>query len=389
MLSLSDPAKVRGLARLLAAAQLLILLFMAAGTYGLIARLPHPVSTDFISFYAAGDLAAHGRAADVYDRASHYAAEQRAASPGIDYNFFFYPPTTLLLMAPLSWFPYLVSFALFEAATLLLWLLATARIAGGGSAAVWTLLAVPSAFWTVGMGQNAFLSAGLLALGTLLLRSRPVAAGIAFAALCFKPHFGLLIPVALIAGRHLRATVAAAAALGVFVGASLVLFGAGTWQMFFSKMLFHATIGDGENFLYHVDFYGAARLAGFGAGVSATLQILSVLIAAGVVAALWWRKSAPDEARYAALVAGTLMVAPFALFYDLVIASVAAAWIVRAGRRDGFARFEPAALACLLLVDLATYVTASAFHVSVGMLVAPVLLLMAARRGFRKQGLLF
>ena len=55
---------------------------------------------------------------------------------------------------------------------------------------------------------------------------------------------------------------------------------------------------------------------------------------AASVAWAWWRNvSAP--VRYALLVAGTLIVVPFALFYDLVLASLAAAWLVRAARQGG------------------------------------------------------
>ena len=47
--------------------------------------------------------------------------------------------------------------------------------------------------------------------GLLLLDRRPVLAGILFGALCYKPHFGMLIPVALAASGRWRAFGAAAA----------------------------------------------------------------------------------------------------------------------------------------------------------------------------------
>ena len=64
-------------------------MFMAAGTHGLIVPLARPTTTAFVSFYAAGSLADAGTPQLFYDRAEHYAAEQRAAAPGIDYNFFY------------------------------------------------------------------------------------------------------------------------------------------------------------------------------------------------------------------------------------------------------------------------------------------------------------
>src|SRR5207244_3647915 len=64
------------------------------------------------------------------------------------------------------------------------------------------LLAFPMAFWNIGLGQNAFLTAGLFGMATLLIDRRPIVAGLLFGLLCYKPHFGLLIPGALAAGGY-------------------------------------------------------------------------------------------------------------------------------------------------------------------------------------------
>ena len=57
--------------------------FLVAGTHGLIVPLDKPTTTDFVSFYAAGKLAAAGTPALAYDQAAHYAAEKwRRASLG-------------------------------------------------------------------------------------------------------------------------------------------------------------------------------------------------------------------------------------------------------------------------------------------------------------------
>ena len=195
------------------AIELVIFLFCVAGTHGLIVPLTRPTSTDFVSFYAAGGLADVGTPQLAYDQTAHYAAEERAAQPGIVYNFFFYPPTFLLLCSSLARLPYLLAFAAFEAVTLGLYLIVIRRILGEHGSAVFVLiLAFPPVLWTIGLGQNGFLTAGLLGLATLLVDRRPLAAGFLFGALCCKPHFALLVPVALAAGGRWRAL--AAAALG-------------------------------------------------------------------------------------------------------------------------------------------------------------------------------
>ena len=97
---------------------------------------------------------------------------------------------------PLAWLPYLVSFLVFAGATLCVWLIVGTRVAGGGATATLCLLAVPSLWWVLGLGQNSFLSASLVGGGLLALPRHKVLAGLAFGLLCYKPHLGLLIPVA-------------------------------------------------------------------------------------------------------------------------------------------------------------------------------------------------
>src|SRR6202034_3711229 len=76
----------------------------------------NPLGADFISFWTAGRLAL-GNPAQVYDAAAHFAAE-RALFPSIrEYTAFFYPPTFLLICAPLALAPYLLAAAIWLAAT--------------------------------------------------------------------------------------------------------------------------------------------------------------------------------------------------------------------------------------------------------------------------------
>src|ERR1700686_936554 len=104
--------------------------FLVAGTYGLVAPLEEPTSTDFVSFYAAGSLANAGTPELAYNEAAHHAAEQRATEMGILYNYFYYPPVFLLLCAVLAHLPYLAAFFVFETVTLGLYLLVATAILG-------------------------------------------------------------------------------------------------------------------------------------------------------------------------------------------------------------------------------------------------------------------
>ena len=59
-------------------------------------------------------------------------------------------------------------------------------------------------FVNVGHGQNGFLTAALLGGALHWLDRRPWLAGVLIGCLAYKPQFGVLIPVALLAGRPME-----------------------------------------------------------------------------------------------------------------------------------------------------------------------------------------
>src|ERR1700746_899084 len=63
--------------------EIVVFLYLIAGTHGLIVPLSKPTSTDFISFYAAGALADAGTPAAGYEPTAHYAAEEDARGGGV------------------------------------------------------------------------------------------------------------------------------------------------------------------------------------------------------------------------------------------------------------------------------------------------------------------
>ena len=239
---------------ILLALEVLFLGFMVLWHHDAFFRIDPPTSTDFVSFYAAGKLALAGTPALAYDQTAHAAAEAAATAAGTRYRFFFYPPVYLLGCAPLALLPYLAGFVLFQAATLAAWLVVMRRIlAVRGWAWCLPVLAFPSVFWTLGQGQNSFLTAALLGAMTLLLDRRPAAAGVALGMLCYKPHLALLAPVALAAGGRWRSFAAAAATVGALVGLSVALFGVQTWRDYLTAIA-------GSQAVYET---GRINLAGF------------------------------------------------------------------------------------------------------------------------------
>ena len=368
--------RILAYARILLAIQTITLAIMIAGTHGWIVPLHKPATTDFVSFYAAGSLVDAGTPALAYDQDAHYAAEERATEPGIGYQFFYYPPVYLLLCAVFAGLPYLAAFIAFEALTLVAYLMVARRILGERSDAVlWPLIAFPAVFWTLGLGQNSFLTAALFGAATLLVDRRPIIAGLLFGALCYKPHFGLLVPVALAAGGHWRSFAAAALSASTLVLLSLAFFGWETWHSFLLTAAgSHATYENGRiDLTGMISPFAAFRLAGIDTVVAYAGQGVATLGAALLVAVIWrWRVSLPVRA--AALIAATTVSVPVILLYDLMLIVVAVAWLVRAGRETGFLPWEKAAVLAAFAAALATRSAGLTVHVPLALMADVVLI---------------
>jgi hypothetical protein len=369
--------------------QLAVLGLIVAVSHGWVIKHAPATTTDFVSFYAAGRLADAGTPALAYDHAAHRAAEEALAGAGINYQFFNYPPVYLLPFAALARLPYLVAFVLFEVATLAFYLVVGLRILGErGLAAILGLLAVPVAFWNFGIGQNAFLTAGLLGTAMLAVERRPVVAGVLLGALCYKPQFGLLLPLALIAGGEWRAFAAAAATVAGLVLLSLGVFGVATWQAFLATAgAAHATYESGRIiFGGMANAFGGARLVGIGVPLAYALQAAVSVAVAGIVAVVWRRRlSLPTRA--AVLASAMVVASPLALIYDLMLAAVAGLWLIRDRQSTFAANWEKAALAALFILSGGTPQLAQKLNVPIYPLVGLAMFALACGRARREAAL--
>ena len=346
-----------------------------------------PSSIDFVSFYAAGKLALAGTPALAYDQAAHYTAEQQATAPGVPYVFFFYPPVFLLICAAFASMPYLLAYAVFQATTFALFAYTLRRILGiSGWTWLLPVIAFPATFWNIGQGQNAFLTASLLGGFGLLLDRRPVAAGAMIGALCFKPHLGLLAPVALAAARRWAAFAAAATTSLALVGLSILLLGWDTWRAYFVAMSGADSVYTSGriNFAGFVSLFGGLRLAGLPVTPSYLIQAaitLLCIIAIGVI----WRHRAHGPAAYAALMATTMIAVPLFLLYDQVFAIVAIAWLVGDPNERGLTNGEKLLLVALYPLALMAPVIALGAHIPLGLVVSTAIAALCLRRAFRRD----
>ena len=358
-----DRRRVVGYGVALLVFEILAFCVAVVATHGWVVPLDEPTTTDFASFYAAGVLANAGTPGLAYDAVRHFAVEHQVTG-GANYQFFFYPPVYLLICAGLARLPYLAAFILFEAATAALYLVVARRILGekDGVATI-VLLAFPAVFWTIGLGQNSLLTAALFGAATLLVDRRPLLAGLLFGALCYKPHVGLLIPLALAGGGRWRCFCAAAASASLLLLLSVWLFGLETWIDFLRAVTTAPdTYQSGRiSLVAMISPFGAVRLMGGSPVLAYGAQLAAVAAVAGIVAVIW-RLRLSEPVRAAALAAAAPIAMPVALIYDMMLAGIAMAWLARAARATGFLPWEKTALLGLFGGALLSFTLSGPLH---------------------------
>jgi hypothetical protein len=340
-------------AALLAGAIILPALLLARGVW-LVDPKGGALPADFLSFWSAGRLAFEGHAAAAYDFVAHGAVEEQAVgSNSVGYFSWFYVPSFLVPMALLASVPYVWAFVIWIIGTLAAYLTVVCAIVPR-RVALALAFAWPPAVLNLLDGQTGFATAALLGGGLVLLDMHPIAAGVLFGLLTFKPQFGVLVPIVLAVSGRWRVILSAGLTAALLAVIALALFGLGTWQAFLRSapvasnlVLEHGATGWGK--LQSV--YALARWAGAGSVAAWGVHGTVVLAASIFVAWTWWRPVSL-ELRGAALCAGVFVVTPYVLFYDLAGLSLAIAFVVSHGLKVGFMRGERTLLACLPFLTL-------------------------------------
>src|SRR6185312_7063800 len=152
-----------------------------------------PIGTDFSNVYAAGKYVREGKPAAPFSPALQHEKEKSIFGADTPFYGWHYPPVFLALAGLFALLPYLISLAIWQIASLALYVWNIFSIAQDRRALL-PALAFPAVFINLSHGQNGFLTAALIGGGLLLLDSSPVLAGILIGLLVYKPQFGLLIP---------------------------------------------------------------------------------------------------------------------------------------------------------------------------------------------------
>ena len=367
--------RVRLVALAVLAASLIGIVYLIVNSDGLNDRFGRPLGTDFSNVYAAGTYVLDGNAAAPFEPARQYAREQVIFGKDTPFYGWHYPPFFLGIAALLALMPYMLALALWQGATLGVYLWAIRGIVGARNA-LWPLLALafPAVFINLGHGHNGFLTAALIAGALTLLDRRPFLAGILIGLLAYKPQFGMLIPFVLAASGHWRTFAAAAVTVALLTLGVTLAFGIEVWTAFLASTGFTRTVvlEQGGTGWYKIQsVFSLVRMWGGPVALAYAAQAAVTLALAASLAWLW-RTHAAFPLKAAALLIGTVLATPYSLDYDLMLLAPAIAFVAIDGLNRGFAPWQKTMLAMLWVVPLVTRSVAEATLIP---LAVPVMLL--------------
>lgn len=337
-----------------------VLVFLAnilAG-HGNLGSLGRPIGTDFASFWTASKFVLAGNAADAYRPIQHHAAQTLLFGKQFEYYAWLYPPTALLIVAPLGLLPYVASLFSWLVVTGAAYV-ATVRKFLPRPEALIPILGFPAALLNVSHGQNAFLSVSIIGVGLLLSDRRPFVAGVILGCISYKPQFAPMLAIVVLAHRNWMMALGAAISLAVQVIAVTMLFGSDIWTHFESilpsakAILEEQLVGYGKM----QSAFAAVRIFGGGINLAYSAQAAVAIAAASL---LWriWRSEASLLLRAGATGAAMLLSTPFVLDYDLVLLALPVAALTTEGLKTGFKPYEKSILAAAWILPAAARLTA-------------------------------
>ncbi|WP_233833949.1 glycosyltransferase family 87 protein [Paraburkholderia sp. ZP32-5] len=315
---------------------------------------------DFSIFWSASYALLHGSAAQVYYHPSFDRIQQTLFTNlgHVSMMPWLYPPTFLVLIAPLALLPPLAMYFVFTAGGITLFTAGTLRVSGlvsslKGSRFAWLVVAaMPCAFVPAMFGQNSLLTAGIAVFALYWLPRKPVLAGLCIGLLAIKPQLALLFPLVLIAARAWRALVAAAFSATLFSALSVLVCGVQSLRDFLVNTgIARETLLEHQRsyWLSSPTTFAALRDSGVPIAASYAAQACVALIAA---TAVWhvWRKSRDMRLRAASFTIATLLANPYVWHYELAWAGIAIACMVALGLDKGWLRGEQSVIALLWLL---------------------------------------
>jgi len=386
-ISWATPQRLKAYCLILIGAYALALVWLVASSHGGVDYAGRPLGTDFSDVWTAGRLALSGHPASVYNPAAHWAAQQAAFhDPRIPFYGWHYPPMFLLAASLLALLPYLAAVAAWQGLTLPLYLTVMRGIVPEKGAML-AALAFPAVYMNLTHGQNGFLTAALIGGGLMLLDRRPWLAGVLFGLLAYKPQFGVLLPLALLAEGRWRTIAAAGLTVIAAAGLTYAIFGEETWRAFLANTQFtrHTVLENGGAGFWKIQsVFAAVRMWGGPIPLAYAAQT-----AAGVAAALavflLWRSRADRRLKAAGLIVGAFLCTPYGFDYDFMALAPAGAFLISYGLERGLKTSELAALALAFAAPIVTRPLGQWLMLPLGMIAVTLLFVVVMRRAFEPR----
>ncbi|PBC08476.1 glycosyltransferase family 87 protein [Mesorhizobium sp. WSM3859] len=285
---------------------------------------------DFSNLWAGGRLALDGHVDALFDVDAYRAALRGMFGPDLPNQEWSYPPSILLIGAPLATLPIFPAYLVWTFGTVLCLWLAVRPLKLGGAAELAVVLS-PAVIWDAVFGQNGALTTALLIGGLAAAPRRPVLAGILFGLLTIKPHLGILVPFCLLAGGNWRAIAAAAVTTALVAAATGLSFGFDVWSLFYTQTrpLMTGIMEAPFPQHYHanaITVFFTARALGLGVPAAYGLQAIATIAAIGAVVWLW-RPGRQAEHREKVVLTAVLAIlaTPYGYTYDTIAVAVAVA----------------------------------------------------------------
>jgi arabinofuranan 3-O-arabinosyltransferase len=295
------------------------------------------IPTDFVNVWSAGKLVLDGHPAQAYDWDIQKQVQVAVLGQSYQGNFaWHYPPPFLFVASLLAHFPYAVAFIGWAAVSLVPYL-AVMRAIVGRPFGLLLAVAFPVVLTNTLVGQNGFLTASLIG-GTLyLMPTRPVLSGICLGLLSYKPQYGLLFPLVLIAASQWTVFFTAGAVAVAMALGSWLAYGSESWQAFFHwmPMFSQAFLTEGRAPWGKMQsIFALVRYLGGAEQLAWVFQwIMSGAVA--VLLALMWRSRVSYPLKAAALATGALLITPYLFLYDLMVLAIPVAFLVQIGLSQG------------------------------------------------------
>jgi glycosyl transferase family 87 len=335
------------------------------------------IPTDFVNVWAAGKLALQGHPALAWDWDVQRGIELDVLKQDWSGGYFawHYPPPFLFVAAFLAQFPYTLAFIGWVSVSFVPYALVMRAIVGRAFGFV-LAAGFPIVFSNVLVGQNGFLTAALIG-GTLyLLPVRPVLAGICLGFLTYKPQYGFLFPIVLIASGRWTSFVSAGVTAVLLAAVSWLAFGIASWQAFFHWLphFSQAFLVEGKATWWKLQsLYSLVRYLGGGEQLGWAFQwVLTATVA--VVLVLLWRSPVRYSVKAAALAVGTLLTTPYLFMYDIMVLAIAVAFLMRIGLKDGFLAYELPVLGVAVLLPVVFVLSGIPVGFAANLIVASLIL---------------